>query len=195
MEFSDDSRAVDREARIQALAERSSYVENVLRHAFLAELSFLVWANDPFDSLKVSNAEVDDCGYDVVLARGNIVRHVQLKQAHDEKIPKQFSVRVSFATLPGSCVVVISHALADLRPTSYGFYGGGPKDEMPYIDVRRITKSPGRRNANGERVLRLRYRDVPFSRFKPGLTGACQDSCRLFMQPTAVYSRLPRATL
>ena len=167
---SDEMSALDREARIQALAERSSYVENVLRHAFLAELSYLVWANDPFDSLKISNAEVDDCGYDVVLERGNVVRHIQLKQAHDEKIPNKFSVRVSFATLPGSCLVVISHALADLRPTSYGFYGGGPTDEMPYIEVHRTTKSPGRRKATGERVLRLRYRDVPFGRFKRGLT-------------------------
>jgi len=162
--------ALDREARIEALAERSSYVENVLRHAFLAELSCLVWENDPFDSLKISNAEVDDCGYDVVLARGNVVRHVQLKQAHDEKKPQKFSVRVSFATLPGSCLVVISHALADLRPTSYAFYGGGPSDEMPYIEAHRTTKASGRRTADGNRVLRLNYRDAPYSRFKRGLT-------------------------
>lgn len=162
--------ALDREARIQALAERSSYVENVLRHAFLAELSYLVWENDPFDSLTISNAEVDDSGYDVVLARGNVIRHIQLKQAHEEKVPQKFSVRVSFAILPGSCLVVISHALADLRPKSYAFYGGGPTDEMPYIEVQRTTKSSGRRTADGQRVLRRNYRDAPFSRFKRGLS-------------------------
>ena len=162
--------ALDREARIQALAERSSYVENVLRHAFLAELSCLVWKNDPFDSLKISNAEVDDAGYDVVLARGNVVRHIQLKQAHDKKTPQKFSVRVSFATLPGSCIVVISHALTDLTPTSYAFYGSKPVEPMPYIEAHSTTRAPGRRNADGGRVLRARYRDVPFSRFKRGLT-------------------------
>jgi hypothetical protein len=162
--------ALDREARIQALAERSSYVENVLRHAFLAELSCLVWENDPFDSLKISNGEVDDSGYDVVLERGNVVRHIQLKQAHEEKVPKKFSVRVSFATLPGSCMVVISHALTDLRPKSYSFYGSNPTEPMPYIEAHRTTKSSGRRNADGDRVLRINYRDIPFGRFKRGLS-------------------------
>jgi hypothetical protein len=160
----------DRKARIQALAERSSYVENVLRHAFLAELSCLVWENDPFDSLKISNTEVDDSGYDVVLARGNTVRHIQLKQAHEEKVPQKFSVRVSFATLPGSCIVVVSHALTDLRLKSYSFYGSDPTEPMPYLEAHRTTKASGRRNADGERVLRINYRDVPFSRFKRGLT-------------------------
>jgi hypothetical protein len=162
--------ALDRKSRLRALAERSSYVENVLRHARLAELSCLVWTDDPFASLKISNSELDDSGYDVLLAYGNVVRHVQLKQAHDEKVPQKFSVRVSFASLPGACIVAVSHALADLKPTSYGFYGGNPEDPMPYIESHRTTKASGRRRADGQRVLRINYRDVPFRRFKRGLT-------------------------
>lgn len=161
---------LEKEARLQALAERSSHVENILRHAFLAELASEVWHDDPNEPLGISNAEVDDSGYDVILERNGIIRRIQLKQVHEDKTPKSFSVRVEFATYPGACMVVIAHTLQDLKPKSYSFFGGGPNDSMPYIEAHRTTKAPGRRTANGERVLRLKYRDVPFSRFKRKLS-------------------------
>ncbi len=161
---------LDKESRLQALAERSSHVENVLRHAFLAELAGEVWRDDPHEPLGISNAEVDDSGYDLVLERNATIRRIQLKQAHDKKIPRKFSVRVEFATYPGSCIVVVAHSLLDLKPTSYSFYGSGPDDPMPYVEAHRTTKAPGRRKADGSRILRLRYRDVPFSRFKKNLS-------------------------
>jgi len=161
---------LEKSSRLEALAERSSHVENVLRHAFLAELASEVWRDDPNEPLGISNAEVDDSGYDVILERNVTIRRIQLKQTHDEKVPKKFSVRVEFATYPGSCIVVISHSVLDLRPTSYSFYGSSPYDPMPYIEAHRTTKAPSRRTADGKRVLRLKYRDVPFSRFKRNLS-------------------------
>lgn len=177
---------LDKESRLQALAERSSHVENVLRHAFLAELASEVWRDDPHEPLGISNAEVDDSGYDVVLERDATIRRVQLKQAHDKKIPKKFSVRVEFATYPGSCIVVIAHALQDLRPTSYSFFGSGPEDSMPYVEAHRTSKHPGKRTADGQRILRLRYRDVPFSRFKKNLSMR-ELLDELFPRPPGVY--------
>lgn len=161
---------LEKEWRLQALAERSSHVENVLRHAFLAELASEVWRDDPNEPLGISNAEVDDSGYDVVLERNATIRRVQLKQHHADKTPRSFSVRVEFATYPGACIVAIAHSLTDLKPTSYSFYGNGPCESMPYVEAHRTTKAPGRRTAEGERVLRLRYRDVPFSQFKRSLS-------------------------
>jgi hypothetical protein len=161
---------LDKEWRLQALAERSSHVENVLRHAFLAELAGEVWRDDPNEPLGISNAEVDDSGYDVVLERNAAIRRIQLKQHHEGKMPRAFSVRVEFATYPGSCIVAIAHSLTDLKPTSYSFYGCGPEEPMPYIEAHRTTKAPGRRTADGQRIMRLKYRDVPFSRFKKNLS-------------------------
>jgi hypothetical protein len=161
---------LDKEWRLQALAERSSHVENVLRHAFLAELAGEVWRDDPNEPLGISNAEVDDSGYDVVLERNAIIRRIQLKQHHEGKTPKAFSVRVEFATYPGSCIVAIAHSLADLKPTFYSFYGSGPAEHMPYIEVHRTTKAAKRKTSEGTRALRLNYRDVPFSRFKKNLS-------------------------
>jgi hypothetical protein len=156
--------------RLDALSERSSHVENVLRHAFLAELASEVWRDDPNEPLGISKAEVDDSGYDLVIERNGAIRRIQMKHAHEEKTPKSFSARVEFATSPGSCIVVVSHSLADLKPTSYSFYGSGPEKEMPHIEAHRTTKSPGRRGPDGKRKLRLKYRDVPYSRFKKGLS-------------------------
>lgn len=161
---------LDKEWRLQALAERSSHVENVLRHAFLAELASEVWRDDPNEPLGISNAEVDDSGCDIVLERRAMIRRIQLKQHHEEKVPRAFPVRLEFATYPGSCIVAIAHSLIDLKPTSYSFYGSGPNDSMPYIEAHRATKASGRRTAEGTRVLRLKYRDVPFSRFKKRLS-------------------------
>lgn len=161
---------LNKEWRLQALAERSSHVENVLRHAFLAELASEVWRDDPNEPLGISNAEVDDSGYDVVIERNAIIRRIQIKQHHEGKVPRAYSVRVGFATYPGSCIVAIAHSLIDLRPVSYSYYGSGPEEPMPYIEAHRSTKAPGRRTADGQRIIRLKYRDVPFSRFKKNLS-------------------------
>lgn len=159
-----------RERRLKALAERSSYVENVLCHALVAELSSVLWQRDPFTPLQVFTSEVDDSGFDLVLSVGSQARYLQLKQAHDEKIPTHCSVRLSFSNLPGSCVVLMSHSLAMLRLTQFRFYGGGPGEPMSSIEALRPSKAAGRRSASGERKVRLNYRDVPVRDFQGPLS-------------------------
>lgn len=158
----------DRDSRIKALAERSSYVENALRHALIADLSSVIWKRDPAKALQVFNAEVDDSGFDVVLGLRSEVRYVQLKQTHEEKIPAHCSVRLSFSGLPGSCVVLMSHSISDLRLKSFRFFGAAPTEPMSAIDALKPTKSPGRRTASGERKVRLNYRDVPVRKYFQG---------------------------
>jgi DNA-binding XRE family transcriptional regulator len=156
--------------RIKALAERSSYVENVLRHALVAGLSSVVWSRDPFASLQVFNSEVDDSGFDLVLGLGLQVRYVQLKQAHANKIPPHCSVRLSFSSLAGSCVVLMSHTIEDLRLFNFRFFGGRPSDPIGAIESMPLTKVPGRRNASGERKIRANYRNVPVNQFQGPLS-------------------------
>ena len=160
-----------REERLAALAERSSYVENILRHSLVATLSSLVWSRDPRSSLQVFNSEVDDSGFDLVLGLASMVRYVQLKQAHDEKVPPHCSVRLSFSIMPGACVVLMSHSLAALELTGFRFFGGPlPSDPMPKIEELSHTKAPGRRSAEGIQKIRTNYRNVPVSRFQGSLS-------------------------
>lgn len=156
----------EREHRLKALAECSSYVENVLRHALIADLSAVLWDRDPFSALQVFNSEVDSSGFDIVFSLRNQVRYVQLKQAHEEKIPDRCSIRLSFSRLPGSCVVLMFHTLSDLRLTKFKFFGGKPNVPMPSIEAMQQSKSPGRRNAAGERKVRGNYRDILVKQFQ-----------------------------
>lgn len=161
---------ISRDSRLKALAERSSYVENVLRHAFIAELSSVAWSRNPNEGLQVFNAEVDDAGFDVVLNYKGQIRYVQLKQAHAGKVPAKCSVRLSFSEMPDSCVVLLSHSVDDLKLTNFRFYGGTPGLPMPSIAALHPTKAPGRRNAKGERKVRTNYRDVPIKKFSSPLS-------------------------
>lgn len=159
-----------RASRIAALAEKSSYVENVLTHALVAGLAGELWQLDPSRSLQVFNSEVDDSGFDVILGVGAELRYIQLKQAHDEKVPAHVSVRLQFSELPGSCVVLMSHRLADLALTGFRFYGGAATSEpMPGIAAFSTSKAPGRRTADGARKVRENYRNVLVSRFSAPL--------------------------
>lgn len=163
----------DRAVRIAALAERSSYIENVLCHSLVAELSSEVWRRDPTASLQVFNSEVDDSGFDLVLTLGSCARYIQLKQSHDEKSPAHCSVRLSFSAMPGSCMVLMSHSVGELKISSFRFFGGTtPADVMPLVDLLRHSKSPGRRNAAGERKVRTNYRDIPIRMFSVKLSTA-----------------------
>jgi hypothetical protein len=147
--------------RIKALSARSSYVENVLRHAFVAELSSVVWKRDPASALQVFNSEVDDAGFDIVLGIGSQMRYIQLKKVYGDKVPAHCSVRQSFSSLPGSCVVLMTHALDTLRLTKFRFLGKSPTEPIGNIDTHRPTKAPGRRSAGGEQKVREHYRDIP----------------------------------
>jgi predicted Rossmann-fold nucleotide-binding protein len=165
-----------RDERVRALAERSRYVENVLKHAFVAQLASEVWARDPFANLQVYNSEVDDSGFDIVLQLGSHVRYVQLKQTRNDKVPRSSSVRLSFAVMPGSCVVLMSHSIDKLHLTHYRFWGAGPSEPMQSIAALKATKSPIRRDTEGKRKLRTNYRDVPVGQFKGPLnTGELLD--------------------
>lgn len=163
--------------RIKALAERSSYIENVLRHALVAELSRVAWQRDPALVLQVFNAEVDAAGFDIVLGLGEQLRYVQLNQAHAEKTPSHCSVRLAFSRMPGSCVVLMIHHLEDLALRHFfffgstpEFFGSTPEAAMPTIGTLPASKSPGRRNAAGQRKVREHYRDVKVKMFEGPLS-------------------------
>ena len=153
------------ERRVKALAERSSYVENVLTHALVAELSSILWQRDPMKRLQVFHPEVDDLGFDLVLTVGAEVRYVQLKQAHNEKDPTSPSIRLSFAAMPNACVVLMAHSVASLQLRHFHFFGGTLGEPLPSIEGQRVSVSPGRRSATGEKKVRPNYRDVPFRLF------------------------------
>jgi hypothetical protein len=156
----------------KALAERSSYVENVLIHRLVSDLAGEMWRRDPMVPLHVFNAEVDDSGFDLVLGRGDLLRYIQVKQVHKLGRASKFSIRLEFARLPGSCVVVVVHTEDTLHVDHFLFYGGAAHVPMPSIASNRATVSPIRRGSDGKRKTRENYRDIPRGRFRGPLNTA-----------------------
>jgi hypothetical protein len=149
----------------KALAERSSYVENVLTHQLVAGLAGALWQQDPNTPLSIFNAEVDDSGFDLVLSCRQRLRYLQIKQVHLGGRAAKFSARLDFSHMIGSCVVVIVHRENDLAIDHFLFYGGPHDQAMPAIGAHKASIVPGRRGVDGVRKIRNHYRDIPRRRF------------------------------
>jgi hypothetical protein len=118
---------VDSSTYRKALAERSSYVENVLVHRLVSSLAGELWSRDPNVPLQIFAAEVDDAGFDLALACADKLRYIQVKQVHSEGRATKFSVRLEFTRLPGSCVVVIVYSESALEVKHFLFFGGSAR--------------------------------------------------------------------
>jgi hypothetical protein len=68
-----------------ALAVHSSYIESVLCHRMIADLSSALWKRSCNAPLQIFHSEVDNAGFDLVIKLGNVIRYVQLKQANSKK--------------------------------------------------------------------------------------------------------------
>lgn len=150
----------------EALAERSSYVENVLIHRLIASLAGELWRHAPESQLHIFNAEVDNSGFDLVLGYRDQLWYIQIKQVYTRGAASRFSVRLDFSRFPGSCVVLIVHAEADLQIEHCCFFGQSVREPMENIEDEKATRSPGRRDNVGNRKIREHYRDIPRKKFK-----------------------------
>lgn len=156
----------------KALAERSSYVENVLVHRMVSSIAGELWRRDPTTPLHIFNSEVDDSGFDLVLGCGAQVRYIQVKQVHANGTASKFSLRLDFTRMPGSCVVVVVHTEDELLIDHFLFYGGAVHEPMPSVEENNHSILPGRRDIDGNRKTRKHYREVKRNKFRGPLTTA-----------------------
>lgn len=162
---------------IKALAERSSYVENVLVHRLVADLASELWCRDPNSPLHIFNSEVDDSGFDLVLTYADKLRYIQVKQVHLNGKAKKFSVRLEFTLLRGSCVVVVVHSESELQAAHFLFFGGSASEPMPSVKSEKASVSPIKRGEGGKKKVRPHYRDIPRKKFRGPLnTGELFDA-------------------
>jgi hypothetical protein len=156
----------------KALAERSSYVENVLVHRMVASLAGELWRRDPTEPLHIFNSEVDESGFDLVLGCGTKLRYIQIKQVHSRGTASKFSVRLDFTRMPGSCVVVVVHTEDELMIDHFLFYGSAVHEPMPSVEENNPSIVPGKRYVDGIRKTRQHYRDIKRNKFRGPLTTA-----------------------
>jgi hypothetical protein len=142
--------------------KNSTLRERIVEHVFVGEVLRALWRRGVVD-VEVLRSEFDAHGYDLVMARGDIVRHIQLKTGRSTK-PGDVSISVALAGKPSGCVLWISLSdKLDMGP--FFWFGAAPGKKLPSIDA---YPSPMRatRNKDGERPQRKNHRLVPAENFQ-----------------------------
>jgi hypothetical protein len=140
----------------------SSLREHIVEHVFIGEALRRLWQHGIVD-VEVLRSEFDAHGYDLVLARGHTVRHIQLKTGLAKR-PSDVSVPMSLAEKPSGCVIWISVTdKLDLGPFFwFGGTAGGPLPDMSKFSIPlRATH-----NKLGVRPPRTNHRLIPKAAFR-----------------------------
>ena len=139
----------------------STLRERIVEHAFVGDALRFLWRKGVVD-VEVLRSEFDAYGYDLVMARGQIVRHIQFKTGTSKK-PIDVSVSLSLAEKPSGCVIWI-RVTEDLDMGPFFWFGGAPGKPLPPIDHHKIPLR-STHNKKGERPPRLNHRLVPNTEF------------------------------
>ncbi len=112
--------------------------------------------------VEVLRSEFDAHGYDLVMARRRVVRHIQFKTGTSKK-PGDVSVSLTLAGKPSGCIIWIrvSDAL-DMGP--YFWFGADPGEPLPPIEAYEIPLR-ATHNKDGERPPRTNHCLVPRAAF------------------------------
>lgn len=136
--------------------------ERIVEHVFVGDALRTLWRRGVVD-VEILRPEFDAHGYDLVMARGPIVRHIQFKTGTSPK-PADVSVSQTLAEKPSGCVIWIRVA-ADLEMGPFFWFGAAPGMPLPAIDG---YPNPLRatHNKEGVRPFRKNHRLVPGEIFR-----------------------------
>lgn len=142
--------------------EYSQLREKTFERIFLAELSktLLLERGMAFEVLR---SEFDTSGYDVVLAAGSVMRHVQLKVTRVGGKRRHVDIHTALSDQPNGCVVWMMADPDTLGIGPFYWLGGEPGAPLvvPHNKITRHSKA----NASGVKSERRALRNVPKSHF------------------------------
>jgi hypothetical protein len=142
--------------------ENSTLRERIVEHVFVGEALRTLWRHGVVD-VEVLRSEFDAHGYDLVMARGRIVRHIQFKTGATST-PGDVSISLALARKPSGCVLWI-HVSDELNLGPFFWFGGAPLDPLPPLDGYAPPKR-ATHNKHGERPLRKNHRLIPRDQFR-----------------------------
>ncbi len=135
--------------------------ERIVEHVFVGDALRALWKCGVVD-VEVLRSGFDAHGYDFVMARGQNVRHIQLKTGKPKK-PGDVSGPLALADKPSGCVIWI-RVTADLDMGPFFWFGGAPGQPLPQIGHYSVPLR-ATHNKKGERPARLNHRLIPKSEF------------------------------
>src|SRR5690606_30888271 len=83
----------------------STLRERIVEHVFVGDALRNLWNRGIVD-VEILRSEFDAHGYDLVMTRGVIVRHIQIKTGMSQR-PSDVSVATALAAKPSGCVIWI----------------------------------------------------------------------------------------
>ena len=150
------------EEYLKALQFRSSTREKILEHRFLGEVLSEFWKRRWFE-FGVARGEVDDGGYDVLIEKGSISRHIQLKAKYDGGKTARYSINAALADRPSGCVVIIVHDPVTLDLIGFHYFGGVPGEPLPDLGSAEVRHTKG--DSFGEKAVRPAHRQLNLGQF------------------------------
>lgn len=140
---------------------QSTLRERIVEHAFVGDALRTLWRWGVHD-VEVLRSEFDAHGYDLVMARGRVVRHIQFKTGQTPK-PGRVSLGRSLADRPSGCAIWIRVSpMLEMGP--FFWFGGLPGEPAPSLETYAPSRRPTR-NKQGERPVRQNHVDVPGAAF------------------------------
>ncbi|USU06596.1 hypothetical protein NF699_08050 [Sphingomonadaceae bacterium OTU29LAMAA1] len=149
-------------ANIELHSTHSTLRERIVEHVFVGEALRALWRRGITD-VEVLRSEFDAHGYDLVMRRGAVDRHIQFKTGVRDK-PAPVSVGRALAEKPSGCVIWICVTL-DLAIGPFWWFGGGPGEPLPDLLGFKNPKRNGRNKA-GDRPPRRNHSKVPTRYFR-----------------------------
>jgi hypothetical protein len=140
----------------------STLRERIVEHAFVGDALRRLWQRG-IVNVEVLRSEFDAHGFDLVMERCPIVRHIQLKTGTQNK-PRAVSVPRALADKPSGCVLWI-HITNDLAMGPFFWFGDLPGKPLPLIDEYAIPRRATHTKA-GVRPSRQNHRLIPNRAFK-----------------------------
>lgn len=144
--------------------ENSSLRESIIEHLFVGEALRLLWRRGIVDA-EILRSEFDAFGYDLVISRGSIVRHVQLKSGRDLSY---VTASLYLSSKPSGCIVFIEID-DELALKAFRFFGGLPGEPLPDMSEFKVAIRPTH-NSQGVRPRRTMHRTITKKCFGPPMT-------------------------
>ena len=155
----------------------SSYREMLLEHLLVGEILGHLWTRG-IAHVEFLKPQVDDAGYDIVLACNSITRHIQLKTSHATAQRSNVDLQLNLAKKQGGCVIWTFFDAETLRLGPFLWFGGPPGKLLPEIRSFRMAKHT-KGDATGKKAVRPNLRLIPKGKFER-LTTVAELVQRLF---------------
>ncbi len=140
----------------------STLRERIVEHVFIGDALRRLWQLGVTD-VEVLRSEFDAGGYDLVMSRKEIVRHIQFKTATIEGKTAGIKASIKLMEKPSGCILLILVTPA-LQLQSYLWFGGLPREPLPDIKDMRVAKHT-KANAKGIKAELPNQRVIPRKEF------------------------------